>query len=256
MNYVKFALILLISINNLYAELRIINGESAKRNVPFMAALYQGGADRINFYCGGSIIAPGWLLTAAHCAEVMLDGDTIVGAGSNKLGTHTNVAFPVMIYNIGYNSYTLQNDWALVRLDRDLEVSRYPELAGRVRKRGAPKSIVYGWGSTNPVFSIIPARLRKVAIPVVSQRKCQRQVGRPFDPNTMICAGVLSSSPTEVDGKDSCYGDSGGPLLVRGKIYGIVSWCYECAGAKSPGVYASVPPIRDLILYIIDNFSR
>ncbi|MBC7459797.1 MAG: trypsin-like serine protease, partial [Thermoleophilia bacterium] len=105
--------------------------------------------------------------------------------------------------------------------------------------------------------------LEEAALPIVSDRACDvggagagLGYGRDFDPNTMICAGSLDTSDANDDGAvtngvDSCYGDSGGPLMVTTsagpRLVGIVSFGEGCATRDTYGVYTRVAAMRPFL---------
>lgn len=83
-----------------------------------------------------------------------------------------------------------------------------------------------------------PAVLQKVTVPVWSNAQCRSKYG-PHAPGgileSMICAGQ--------DSRDSCNGDSGGPLMVNEGHWvqiGVVSWGIGCGKGQYPGVYTRV----------------
>jgi len=93
-----------------------------------------------------------------------------------------------------------------------------------------------------------PSALRQLAVKIISTDTCRRYdwYGDAFNERLMVCAGFASG------GKDSCTGDSGGPLQCltpngRWHLTGIVSWGSGCASRKRPGVYTNVYNILDWI---------
>lgn len=84
--------------------------------------------------------------------------------------------------------------------------------------------------------SSLPANLRKVTVPVVARSTCQSEYGTSAVTTNMFCAGLAAG------GKDSCSGDSGGPIIdtATGVLIGLVSWGQGCAEAGFAGVYARV----------------
>jgi len=94
--------------------------------------------------------------------------------------------------------------------------------------------------------------LQEVVVKIISTEHCRRPdwyglARTKVDTKTMICAGY------EQGGRDSCHGDSGGPLACRGdngryKLIGVVSWgARNCGSAKKPGVYAKTAAVLDWI---------
>jgi len=94
-----------------------------------------------------------------------------------------------------------------------------------------------------------PKELQQLVVQIIEPNVCHRKdwYGTTFDPQLMICAGYKGGK------KDSCTGDSGGPLqcLYTGdgtwKLAGVVSWGYRCAMAKKPGVYTRISTFHDWI---------
>jgi secreted trypsin-like serine protease len=101
---------------------------------------------------------------------------------------------------------------------------------------------VIGWGSRDRAGGGYPATLQQVVVPIVSHADCNDRNSYNGDITAqMICAGYARAK------KDSCDGDSGGPLIVRDEqgrwrmLAGIVSWgAYPCAAPNRPGVYSRV----------------
>lgn len=89
-------------------------------------------------------------------------------------------------------------------------------------------------------------------VPVVSNEICNQSYSGGIT-DAMLCAGLL-----DVGGKDVCQMDSGGPLLVSGKLAGVVSWGNGCGLPNFPGVYANVwyllPWLRDNIAKVEVRF--
>jgi secreted trypsin-like serine protease len=217
----------------------IVGGtQAAQGKYPAQAFLeIDGGAA----FCGGTLIASSWVLTAAHCATD-LDG-TVLTVGRLRIGLGQIARNQITdIYGVaavdihaGYNPFTLQNDLALVRLDRPapyapLRVIRTDESA---KWTPPATATITGWGVTE---SGEPSNeLREATARIVANSTCVSAYGAAFDPNTMVCAGTGAT--------DTCQGDSGGPLMVPDGpnafvLAGVTSWGgLECADPAFPGVY-------------------
>jgi trypsin len=106
-----------------------------------------------------------------------------------------------------------------------------------------------GWGLTSEDDTTIPTDLLKVDVPVVSRSSCNASIGfrAPITPQ-MFCAGFPEG------GKDSCNGDSGGPIVdcSTKALLGVVSWGLGCANPDAPGVYASIGEVA-LNSWIVEN---
>ncbi|XP_036881917.2 kallikrein-13 isoform X6 [Manis javanica] len=93
---------------------------------------------------------------------------------------------------------------------------------------------VSGWGTTTSPQVSYPQALQCANIQLRSEEECRRIYPGRITPN-MLCAG------TEEGGKDSCEGDSGGPLTCNGTLHGIISWGdLPCGQPDRPGVYTRV----------------
>lgn len=233
---------------------RIIGGEKAKiEQFKWQAVLIYES----KLLCGGSIISPVKIVTAAHCVYRITDvGPLKVRVGSidwNKGGQLVNVAR--FVHHRDYNKPTsLNNDVAVLLLSEALTFGPTigpVVLAGKSIKLPAGQMVqISGYGSTSPGSST-PNVLYHVAVPIVDQKVCKKAYKKYHGiaklTDNMICAGYYG-----VGGKDSCRGDSGGPLVYNSGtsspiLYGIISWGNDCADPNFPGVYAKVSVYRDWI---------
>lgn len=225
---------------------RIIGGDPAEPGeYPFMAALLNdtySGTDWHKQYCGGSLIASSWVLTAAHCVEGESAADLAVAVGRNQIdsaqGQRRDVA--AIYIHPQYGSPTsLSHDAALLQLASPVSGITPIRLAGSADdgyEAAGTMLTVIGWGNTSTSGTFYPNDLMEVDVPVVSDSQCGRAYGSSLHAATMLCAGE--------GGKDSCQGDSGGPLFWNGSggrvQMGIVSWGQGCAKKRFPGVYSEV----------------
>jgi secreted trypsin-like serine protease len=102
--------------------------------------------------------------------------------------------------------------------------------------RGGSGTVI-GWGATGSGFDLFHAQLESATVPMVPDRVCAAAYGASFDPRDMTCAG----SPKA----DTGMFDSGGPLLVDGKLVAITSWASGTARPGFPGVYALLNHLPD-----------
>lgn len=149
-----------------------------------------------------------------------------------------------------YNSATTDNDIALWKLSTAIPTSStigYITLPvqGSDPVTGASTTTA-GWGLLTESGSTLPANLRKVTVPVISRATCQSEYGTSAVTTNMFCAGLAAG------GKDSCSGDSGGPIIdtATGVLIGLVSWGQGCAEAGFAGVYSR---IGNYVTYINTN---
>ncbi|XP_017120030.1 trypsin alpha-3 [Drosophila elegans] len=190
--------------------------------------------------CGGSIYAPKVVITAAHCIKGRYASYIRIVAGQNSIADleEQGVKVSKLIPHAGYNKKTYVNDIGLIITREALEYS--PLVQPIAVAVDAPPSgahaVVSGWGKRTEEDEALPALLRAVELEIVERNICGAQyLTKEYTiTDEMLCAGYLEG------GKDTCNGDSGGPLAVDGVLVGIVSWGVGCGREGFPGVYTSV----------------
>ncbi|XP_073846503.1 trypsin alpha-4-like [Musca autumnalis] len=221
---------------------RIVGGVATTISAyPWQVSLQRSGSHS----CGGSVYSPNVIVTAAHCLQSVSTTVLKVRAGSttwNAGGTLVSVA--AFKNHEGYNSWTMVNDIAVIRLSSSLTYGSTIKAIGLATKAPAngAAAVVSGWGTLQSGAATLPTTLQYVDLKIVSQAECASSAygyGSEVKPS-MICAYSA--------GKDSCQGDSGGPLVSGGVLVGVVSWGYGCAFANYPGVYADVATLRSWVV--------
>jgi len=250
-------------------EPRIIGGLEAEAGAwPWQAAIVD--ANNPNAYngqkCGGTLIAPEWVMTAAHCVQnvafgardVLLGQHLLSGSGGQRINGVWWYIHP------NFDSILLDSDIALIRLAHPAELNDQVQWIDLVTPAdfaldaAGVMATVTGWGNVNSSGGAsYPDGLRQVEVPIVTNQACETgydQTEFPSDwiTDNMMCAGYFEG------GKDACNGDSGGPLVVpvpsdsgKWKQAGIVSWGQGCAVVGEPGVYTRVSKFSAWVQQII-----
>ncbi|QNP69764.1 serine protease [Streptomyces roseirectus] len=209
------------------------------------------GGTRSGQFCGGVVVAPTAVLTAAHCV-----GEDVLGAPANEVRDFKVIAGRTDLYsdagreiavsdtwvNPEYDRYSNSGDFAVLILAEPLPETSVIGAAGAgdTAYEAGTEATVYGWGDTTG-YGSYPRSLRAARVHVLADSRCERAYpGGPegtYDARTMLCAGEIGG------GRDACQGDSGGPLVARGRLIGLVSWGSGCARAGSPGVYTRLSDV-------------
>ncbi|CAG9759367.1 unnamed protein product [Ceutorhynchus assimilis] len=225
---------------------KIVGGHNAEVNEwPWIAALFNSGRQ----FCGGSLIDNIHILSAAHCVAHMSSWDVArvtVRLGDHNIKTNSEVKHVEkkvkrVVRHRGFDSRTLYNDIAILTLESPVEFSSVIRPVcmptGRGRDWAGSTGTVIGWGSIRE-SGPQPAVLQEVNIPIWSNTECRQKYGHAAPGGIvehMLCAGQAN--------RDSCSGDSGGPLMVNNGKWtqvGIVSWGIGCGKGQYPGVYTRV----------------
>jgi secreted trypsin-like serine protease len=204
--------------------------------------------------CGGTLVAPTKILSAAHCTTDDFDDEVPASAVTVYLGendrsdfgaSHAHAVSDVDVHG-SYDSFTLENDVAMLTLSGPASQQPLRMIGADETAKWAPgvNATIVGWGTTEFGGRASDALL-EAEVPIVSDADCDDAYATAFDPATMVCA---------YDGvHDTCQGDSGGPLMVPDGgslvLAGITSWGEGCAWDGFPGVYTRIgaPALNDWI---------
>ncbi|MBK1672628.1 hypothetical protein CKO35_04810 [Ectothiorhodospira shaposhnikovii] len=260
---------------------RIIGGEAVRSGeIPWQIGVVRGPEEARDLFaqtqCGGTLITPQWIVSAAHCFDNYTDEGTLfdipfpqdlsIVAGINDL-LHADAAIirnvARLIIHPNYDPAGNDNDIALLFVEEPvtcpacLPIDLVTPANERIVAAPATLGLISGWGSTgerqegSEFIRIFPTLLQKALVPILDNASCMTDMqymdGEITD--NMFCAGYQGG------GRDTCQGDSGGPLAVRSSdgtsylLAGVTSWGKGCAKPYYPGVYTRVSRFSDWITF-------
>ncbi|SEF27101.1 Trypsin [Amycolatopsis pretoriensis] len=211
----------------------IVGGGDADQPYPFAVSLHTSAG---KLFCAGALIAPGWVVTAAHCAFDKGPSAISVRSGTNDVGQGGEVGQVAdIVVNPAFDTQKPAGDIALLRLATPAKAA--PIGLATAASPGTATRIL-GWGQTCPKVNCgaIPANLQQLDTHIVEGTKCTAG----FDGTAELC----TDNPGGTSG--ACFGDSGGPEVVRAGDHWLLAGVTSRPGnndpqcATAPSIYTSV----------------
>uniref|UniRef100_A0A8D0AYE1 Urokinase-type plasminogen activator n=1 Tax=Salvator merianae TaxID=96440 RepID=A0A8D0AYE1_SALMN len=235
---------------------KIVGGQRAAiESQPWIATIFRSSPrGNSQFICGGSLIDPCWVLTAAHCFDNPIPHPSqlhvVLGKSELYVNSTKEQEFNVdrLIIHEGFSLQTVDynNDIALLRIRsssgqcaQESETVKTICLPSQnLEMRDNSQCEVSGYGRESKTAIYYSRILKSTNINMISQSMCQKYYADRKVTGNMFCAG------DPLWKTDACKGDSGGPLVCehdnRMVLYGIVSWGAGCSDREKPGVYTKV----------------
>ncbi|XP_017367975.1 kallikrein-1 isoform X1 [Cebus imitator] len=223
---------------------RIVGGWECKpHSQPWQAALYHYST----FQCGGVLVHPQWVLTAAHCIsdhyqlwlgrhDLFEDEDTAQFVLVIESFPHPDFNMSLLKNPTRLPGEDYSHDLMLLQLKEPVQITdavKVVELPTEGVEVGST-CLASGWGSIEPEKFSFPDVLQCVDLKILPNDECDKAHTQNVT-EFMLCAGPLE------DGQDTCVGDSGGPLTCDGVLQGITSWGYvPCGSPNKPSVFVRV----------------
>lgn len=238
---------------------KVIGGnETTISTAPWMTQLHyyddrgtSTTGDDIGFFCGGAVVAPTKILTAAHCVKgYNWNANGAVVTGTAQLpsadGTDLHGGTVTGVWrqwnHPSYNATTIDNDIAVLTLPVPVKATpiRMTTSGDTTSYKAGTSAKVYGWGRTSSTSDDISETLKTATLPMQSDTTCSGAYGSDFVKGHMVCAGKPATG-SDAGTVSACNGDSGGPLVVNNRIVGVVSWgVTDCVAQGAYSVFAKV----------------